>query len=240
MSEPSDGDGSEKPPKGASAVEREIDVPSTRKQGAVKLTDAERDAQEAEEPPKRPSSFELDAPLTYPDDGPISAGARRFDGYLGTAEQAVLIGLLGAIVLFAGGNALLDKIAGIRIHLKDEIIRGGTFAIALIGAAYATQQSRHLAMDLISRRLPPRARLFLKVILSLFIVFIVALMVRAGYHTVAIQKPSDEMIFTPTFIAWLIPVGGCLVILHTLFHIVIDVDYIARHKLPPERMRSGH
>ena len=152
----------------------------------------------------------------------------------------MLVALLSAIVLFAAGNAILDKLAGIQVHLKDEIIRGGTFAIALLGAAFATQQSRHLAMDLVSRRLSPRARLALKVILSLFIVFIVALLVRAGYHTVKIQKPSDELIFTPTFISWMIPVGGCLVILHTIFHIIIDVDYLARHKLPPERMRSGH
>ena len=240
MSEPSDGDGSEKPPE-ADPVQREIDVPSTRKQGAVKLSDAEpADSESDGEPPSRPSSLDLEGPLTFPDDGPISARVRHVDRVLGVAEQGLLVALLVAIVLFAGGNALLDKIAGIQIHLKDEIIRGGTFAIALLGAAFATQQSRHLAMDLVSRRLTPRARLFLKVVLSLFIVFVVALMVRAGYHTVKIQKPSDELIFSPTFIAWLIPVGGALIILHTLFHIIIDVDYILRHKTPPERMRSGH
>jgi len=263
VSEPSDGDGSGKPStegkldpakakpdeaeqakEGSAKVRGDLDVPATRKQGAVKLTDAEREAQKGDdpggEPPKRPSSFELDAPLTFPDDGPISAGIRRLDKQIGMAEQAVLVGLLVAIVLFAGGNAILDRLAGIRIHLKDEIIRGGTFAIALLGAAFATQQTRHLAMDLVSRRLSPRARLFMKVILSVFIVFIVALMVRAGYHTVQIQKTSEYVLFTPKVIAWMIPFGGCLIILHTIFHIIIDVDYIARRKTPPERMRSGH
>ncbi len=39
--------------------------------------------------------------------------------------------------------------------MKDEIVRAGTFAIALLGAAFASHQGRHLSMDLVSRRLSP-------------------------------------------------------------------------------------
>ena len=41
-------------------------------------------------------------------------------------------------------------------------------------------------------------------------------------------------------IAWLIPIGGATMIVHTLLHMILDVDYILRRKTPPERMRSGH
>ena len=38
----------------------------------------------------------------------------------------------------------------------------------------------------------------------------------------------------------LIPVGCGLIMFHTLLHLLIDVDYLRRGKLPPERTRSGH
>jgi TRAP-type C4-dicarboxylate transport system permease small subunit len=239
VSEPSDGDGSEKPPK-ASPVEREIDVPSTRKQGAVKLTDVEPDA-EAEEPPLRASAFDITAPSTFPEDGPLAAMLRKIDRYIGIGELGVLVGLLVMMVVVAAGNALLDKIAGIQIHIKEELVAGGTYAIALVGAAFATQQMRQLSMDLISRRFSARSRLVLKVVLAAFTIGIVVLFVRAGLHTVAIQKDSEEaVIFTPRRIAWMIPIGGVLIIIHTVLHMIIDVDYLARGKTPSDRMRSGH
>ena len=36
------------------------------------------------------------------------------------------------------------------------------------------------------------------------------------------------------------PIGGFMIIFHTVLHAIIDVDYIVRRKTPPERMRSGH
>jgi TRAP-type C4-dicarboxylate transport system permease small subunit len=243
VSEPSDGDGSDtsdpKDAKKADAndesssakIRSELDVPATRKQEALK---------EPAEPPARPSQLEIKAePLTYPDDGPVSAKIRRIDNAIGRGEQIVLVALLVTIVVVAAGSALLDKIATYRVEFKDDVIHGGTFALAMIGASYATQQARNLSMDLLSRRFSPRARLFLKVMLGLFTIFIVAIVIRAGFHTIDIQTESDAMISAKR-IAWTIPIGGGLIILHSLLHLLIDVDYIARRKTPPERMRSGH
>ena len=68
--------------------------------------------------------------------------------------------LLALVVIVASLAAIHDKLA--TDHLGrwwHTIVRGGTFAIAMFAAAFATQQQRHLAMDLVSRRLPPRGRL---------------------------------------------------------------------------------
>jgi hypothetical protein len=37
-----------------------------------------------------------------------------------------------------------------------------------------------------------------------------------------------------------IPIGGALIVLHSLLQAVIEVDYLVRGKLLPERARSGH
>ena len=54
------------------------------------------------------------------------------------------------------------------------------------------------------------------------------------------QFRAEDKLISRVRIAWLIPIGGALMMLHTVFHTIIDVDYIRRRKTPPERMRSGH
>lgn len=229
MSEPSDGDRPDKDEDipAARVVRDELDVPETRKH---------------DEPPMRTSQLDMGGRLTYPDDGPLAARLRRFDARIGQLEQIALVALLAAVVATAAGHALLERFVHVRIPFKDDVIRGGTFAIAMLGAAFASHQARHLSMDLISRRLSPRARLFLKVILALFTIGIVLLLIRAGLHNVANEKgfAAEDKLITRVRIAYLIPIGGALIIGHTVLHMIIDIDYIIRRKTPPERMRSGH
>lgn len=185
------------------------------------------------------SHLELGGHLAYPDDGLLSRVVRLIDTWLGRIEQVVLVALLAAVVLTAASHAILDRFTEIRIELKDQIVRAGTFAIAMIGAAFATHQGRHLAMDLVSRRLSARARLVLKVILALFTIAIVIVVVKSGLRLIAREKHEEQLLSTRR-IAYLIPAGGALIILHTLLHAIIDIDYLVRRKTPPERMRSAH
>jgi TRAP-type C4-dicarboxylate transport system permease small subunit len=196
----------------------------------------------AAEPPVRARSLDLHARLTYPDDGPFSAKVRKVDDLVGRVEQVVLVTILAAIVLTGAGHALLEKFAHIRIPFKDDVVRAGTFAIAMIGGAFASHQAKHLSMDLLSRRFSPRNRLFLKVVLGLFAVFVLILLIRSGLHNIENEKQflQEDKLISRVKVAWLIPIGGALMILHTVLHTIIDIDYLARHKTPPERMRSGH
>jgi TRAP-type C4-dicarboxylate transport system permease small subunit len=198
-----------------------------------------------QEPPVRQSYHDLMNPVvTYPDDGSLSGKLRSIDTVLGRVEQFVLVSLLAIVVFVAATSAVADKVANAQPfgHFKDDVIRGGTFAMALLGAAFATHQARHLSMDLVSRRLSPRARLVLKVLLALFTIGIVALLIRAGFHTIATEEeiPAKDKLITPVRLAYLVPIGGVMIIIHTFLHMVIDIDYLARGKTPPEKMRTGH
>jgi TRAP-type C4-dicarboxylate transport system permease small subunit len=96
-------------------------------------------------------------------------------------------------------------------------------------------------MDLVSRRLPPRGRLVLRVILALFTVFIAALLVRSGLHQIdTVGEEGGEHLVSTRSIVMFMPIGAGLIIVHTVLHMVIDIDYLARGKTPPARMRSGH
>jgi TRAP-type C4-dicarboxylate transport system permease small subunit len=211
------------------AVPVEADLPPTRRQAA----------------PTDPAALPI-AQLTdaahFPDDGPVSGWLRRTDRALGNAEQAVLFVLLAAVVLTAAAAALSDRLVG--HHLGRwwfDIVRGGTFSVAMIGAVFATHQQRHLSMDLVSRRLPARGRLVLRVVLALFTVLAAALLVRSGMHQLGtVGEESGEHIVSTHTIVTFMPIGAILIIVHTALHMVIDIDYLARGKLPPERARSGH
>lgn len=186
----------------------------------------------------------MSAKPTYPDDDKLAAVVRSSDEMLGKFEQLVLVALLASVMLIASISTLADKLANAHPfgHFKDDAIRGGTFAMALLGAAFAMHQGRHLSMDLISRRLNPRARLFLKVLLALFTIGIVLLMVRSGFHTIAKEAEfqAEDKLITPVRLAYLVPVGGALIVVHTVLHTIIDLNYIFRRKTPPEKMRTGH
>lgn len=202
---------------------------------------APTEAHDAGAPPTRASQLSIDPAHGYPDDGALSSMVRKVDGGVGMMEQAVLFLLLITVVLTASSAALSDKVFGVHMgRWWFVVVRGGTFTIAMIAAAFATHQQRHLAMDLVSRRLSPRGRLILGMLLKVFTIAIAAVLFRSGMHQrdhiggVVHEIVSDKTLVT------MLPVGCALIILHSVLHIVIDLDYLVRGKLPPERARSAH
>ena len=236
MSESADGDGADHDDGDAvvSGVPIESTVPPTRRLSSAGLPDAASPAAATGRPPGDPVEF--------PDDSRLARRLRFADRVLGTAEQIALFGLLGAVVLTAAAAALSDHVLRVPLgRWTFDIVRGGTFSVAMLGAVFATHQRRHLAMDLVSRRLAPRSRLVLRIVLALFTIFIAMLLRRSGAHqldTVG-QESGDHLISTRS-IVWFLPAGATLIALHMLLHMVIDIDYLVRGKTPPERMRSAH
>jgi TRAP-type C4-dicarboxylate transport system permease small subunit len=239
-SDPADAPGAAPPKSGAVPADASADdVPPTRPHGAVSVADA---------PPE--AALALDAlgapPVTFPDDGPLAAGVRKLDDLLGRLEQGFVFGLLALVVLVAAFAALHDRFSADHIgRWWHYIVRGGTFATAMFGAVFATQQQRHLAMDLISRRLSPRGRLMLGVALKLLTIGVAALLFQSGLHQRAVAGGSESLNFLGLHIidadiVSTISIGAALIALHSLLHLVIDVDYLVRGKLPPERARSAH
>ena len=180
--------------------------------------------------------------LTFPDDGPVSRYVRIVDNYLGKHRA-------GAAVRAArGGRAHRGERRALRQGARAphgplvvHVVRGGTFTIAMFGAAFATHQQRHLAMDLVSRRLSPRGRLILGVVLKLFTIVDRGRSCSAAACTSAstsaaarrrVHLRQDDRHDAAD--------RRALIILHSFLHIVIDVDYLVRGKLPPEQARSGH
>jgi TRAP-type C4-dicarboxylate transport system permease small subunit len=227
--------------KDEAAPEAAGDVPETRKHGALPEKDGD--------PPVRESHVSLDSiPVGYPDDGAVSSNLRRVDHYVGMIEQGLLFVVLAAVVVVAASAALSDRVFGHQLgRWWHYIVRGGTFSIAMFAAAFASHQQRHLAMDLNSRRLTPRGRLVLGLLLNMFTIAIAAVLMHTGWHLRETASGADRehlelfgLNITDKTIVASISVGAALIIFHSILHAVIDIEYLVRRKLPPERARSGH
>jgi TRAP-type C4-dicarboxylate transport system permease small subunit len=180
-------------------------------------------------------------PSKFPDDGPFSHRVRELDKYAGLVEQVVLFGLLGAIIIIATVQALSTKLLGHSFLWSFDVVRAGTFAIAMIGAAFASRFGSHLSMDVMSRFLDPRKRLILRVALGAITMFAAALLVYSGLHVVEVEgAKGGEHTIPQGPLAAMIPAGAGLIIFHTFLHMLIDLDYVMRGKLPPEKAPTGH
>ncbi len=231
-------------------VVKEADVPPTRKHAAATPAEPPPDLDRVNaagigptgmSPDSRDSAIPLPGVHAFPDDGPLSARARHADHVLGLVEQGLLFALLGAVVIVAASATLSDKLFHYSIgRWWFTVVRDGTFAIAMFGAVIATQQQRHLAMDLVSRQLPPRGRLVLGVVLKLFVIGVMVLLFRSGLaQRDTVGDAGDQFISDKTIVTT-IPIAAALIVVHSILHLLIDADYLVRNKLPPERMRSGH
>ncbi len=205
-------------------------------------------------------------PTRFPHDSKLSARVRKIDHVAGSIEQGFVFFLLALVVVVASLAAIHDKVT--TDHLGrwwHTIVRGGTFAIAMFAAAYTTQEERHLAMDLVSRKLSGKGRLILGLALKILTLVVCWYLYKAGraqlefctpvwfgpngLHVVEFQACSalvgaGETLSVFSFhindvdVVSTIFIAATLIGFHTILHFIIDVDYLIRGVTPPERMRA--
>lgn len=182
-----------------------------------------------------------------PQDGGFSAGLRAVDHDVGLIELALLLAVFAAVVIVGSLSALSGHLVH---HPIGEwwkfVVRKGTFAIAMLGAAYATHQQRLLAMDLVSRRLPPRGRQVLGIVLKLFTIALAGVLFYLGrrlYMKEGHAGPVLDLrlgVLTEKDAITVIPIGAALIMFHSLVHALIEGDYLVRGKQAAEHARTGH
>jgi TRAP-type C4-dicarboxylate transport system permease small subunit len=197
------------------------------------------------EPSARESLVTIDPePTRFPNDSKLSGIVRRIDHAVGVGEQGFVFFLLALIVIVASLAAIHDKLT--TDHLGrwwHTIVRGGTFAIAMFAAAYTTQEQRHLAMDLVSRKLTPKGRLMLGLALKVLTVGVCYFLFKSGRAQLGVVGTGETlsvfgMHINDVDVVSSISIAAVLISFHTILHFIIDVDYLVRGVSPPERARA--
>ncbi len=205
-------------------------------------------------------------PTRFPNDSKLSSKVRRVDHVVGNLEQGFVFFLLALVVVVASIAAIHDKVTSDHLgRWWHTIVRGGTFAIAMFAAAFTTQEQRHLAMDLVSRKLSPKGRLILGLGLKVLTLIVCWYLYKAGraqleFCTPVWEGPNGMHVFQMSSCSALVGAGetlsffgihlndvdvvstifiaALLISFHTALHFIIDVDYLVRGVTPPERMRA--
>ncbi|MEL6215257.1 MAG: TRAP transporter small permease [Pseudomonadota bacterium] len=84
------------------------------------------------------------------------------------AEDAVLVLLLGAMIVLACSQIVLRNFFDAGLIWGDEALRLMVLWLALAGAVAASRADKHIAIDVMSRFLPPWGRRLTRVVTNLF------------------------------------------------------------------------
>jgi len=78
-------------------------------------------------------------------------------------------------------------------------------------------------------------------VIEIFVIFVCAILAKSGWHQMAAYgtETGHHLVDAKNLVTFL-PLGMAVIIAHSFLHLIIHIDYLARGKTPPERMRSGH
>lgn len=141
----------------------------------------------------------------------------RVDAVVRTA-LALLMALLVAAVVW---QVFTRYVLGAPSPYTDEIARFLLIWVSLLGAAYATGQNMHLAIDLLPDRLSPERRVKLDIVLDLIVIAFVLLVFVIGggtlvYYTYAYLQLTPTLQIPMAWVYLIGPISGTLIIFYKL------------------------
>gem|GEM_PF-3402541 len=171
------------------------------------------------------------------DDAPAAVQLlKKLDGWVGTAEVALLCIFLAGMILSGVWEtwAFFTKSNEAK---PAELIKYSVFFAALTGAALSAQRQQLISMDIVSRLLSPRTRAVVRVITTVFSAFICIMLVMKAkevYDVVAKDSAEKYIYISKAKGALAVTLAGLLLVFHFCVHALVDIMYLASGKVPPE------
>jgi TRAP-type C4-dicarboxylate transport system permease small subunit len=171
-----------------------------------------------------------------PKDEPALARAiRRIDESIGEGERLIMTMTFAFLIAVGFYRTLADLAWNQRPLWAVEGIRVAVFAIAMMGAAFATHHKRNFNLDLLSKLFGPKGRAYLRVVLNLVAIAAATLLFYGGWLVKKIISVEKDYELVPKWvIGWFIPIAASLIIVHLILHSVIELVYLSNGKIAPE------
>ncbi|MBK9032442.1 MAG: TRAP transporter small permease [Myxococcales bacterium] len=175
------------------------------------------------------------AGVAHEGEPPLARKLRMVDEGVGSGERVVIALLFAFLVAIGFYRTFADLIWNKRPLWAVEGIRVSVFAIAMLGAAFATHHKRNFSLDLVSRAFAPRGRAVLRVLLNLVALTAATLLLYGGWLVKkAISAEKHYELVPKWVIGWFIPIAAALIIVHLVLHTVIELAYLGRGQTAPE------
>jgi TRAP-type C4-dicarboxylate transport system permease small subunit len=131
-------------------------------------------------------------------------------------EYLVLVFLLAVMIALAFLQIFLRIFFATGILWGDPLLKHLVLWIALLGAAMATKEGKHINIDVISRMLPDRGKVAIRALTDLFSAFICVLLIQASLKFIRDEFQAGALAFLnlPTWTVMIIfPVAFGLIAL---------------------------
>jgi TRAP-type C4-dicarboxylate transport system permease small subunit len=167
---------------------------------------------------------------------PLAARVHWFDDALGMGERVLVAMIFATLVVVGAYRTFVDILWNERPLWSIELIKVCVFAIAMLGAAFATHLGRNFSLDLVSHFLGRRGKAILRIVINLT-TMAAALLLYYGGELVreSLKKAHESHELVPMWvIGWFMPVAGMLILIHSVNHTIIEVSYLANGRTAPE------
>ena len=162
----------------------------------------------------------------------------RLDAIIDRVEQFLLVLLSGLMIFIALLQIVLRNLFDTGLAWGDPLVRNLVLWVGFIAAALATREGKHINMEVFSRWVPPRGKVFIGTLTSLFSSLVCALLTYASLKFVRNEAQMGDLTFLkiPSWIPELIlPVTFGLMALRFGFHTLKNLSMALRGEDPPPR-----
>ena len=148
------------------------------------------------------------------------------DESISRVENVLVTALLALMILLAFFQIVLRNFFATGIDWGDSLVRYLVVWVAFIGAAIATKEGKHIAIDIVSRWIPGTGGIAIQAISNFFSVVICGLLTLAGIKFVGFEAQMGSIVFF-RFPAWvpemIIPATFALMTLRFALHFLNEV-----------------
>ena len=155
---------------------------------------------------------------------------QRLADWIGRAEDALLVLLLGAMIALAGSQILLRNFWDMGLSWGEPLLRVSVLWVGLLGAMAATRDRRHIRIDLLSRFLPPRLASWTRGLADLFAGLVCLLLAWHGARFVHYEWLDGGLLFGT------VPAWACELIIPLAFALM-GLRYLLGLGAPPSEDR---
>jgi len=155
---------------------------------------------------------------------------------LSAVEDSLLVFILVAVIVMAAAQILLRNVLGVGVSDMDSLARLMVLWLGMFGAIVASRKKKHINVDVLSPRLPKKARSLVSIGMDIFTAGISLVIAIFSTSLFVIEWESGVTVFAsvPSWLAVaILPVSFGLIFFHYLLHI-IDGIYRFRQTRKPQ------
>ena len=152
---------------------------------------------------------------------------RSFDRVLTNIISALLVLSLVTMLTMSAVQVILRLIFHSGTLWGDIAARYLVMWVGFLGAYLATREDRHLRIDVLTRFLKPKVRLWFNAFSDLFAAVICYFLIRAGWTFVVLGMDADSILFlglSQKTAAMIVPVGFALMMIQFLIRMIESIN----------------